>query len=210
MPHLKWSFGDRNTSNTRKAIFGIPALRSKSGFVTCPGAGACAAVCYARSGFYYMPAVQNAKEFNLKQTRNLKSFVLKAVEDIRSFRVDVIRVHDAGDFYSQDYLNAWFEIARQVTDKTFYAYTKSLHLDFSARPRNFKVVRSEGGKWDHKIDKRTQHSRIFASKEAMEKAGYTDGNNPNVPEPALTGLRKIGLVYHGQKRLTEPQEEYFG
>jgi hypothetical protein len=207
---LKWGFGNRGLSTTDKAIFGIPALRSKSGFVTCPKAGACAPVCYARQGRYYMPNVANNKEHNLRAVRNLKTFIPKAIADLKHIRHKIVRIHDAGDFYSQEYLDAWYEIARQFPEKFFYAYTKSLHLDlWSNRPENFKIGQSMGGTMDDKINKRKAHSRIFTTHADRRRAGYIDGNNPNKVEPMVTGERKIGLVYHGQKKLSDAQKDFF-
>lgn len=207
--NLKWSRGNARFSDGKTVIFGIPALESKSGFVTCPQAGACAAICYARQGFYRMPNVAEAKEYNLKQTRNLKTFVPKAIADLQKLKEPIVRVHDAGDFYSQDYLNAWYEIAKAFPDRFFYAYTKSLHLDlWSNKPKNFRLVQSISGKLDHMIDRRKPHSRIFATRAQRIKAGYVDGDK-NGDESVLAGETKIGLEYRGEAKLTPPQERFF-
>lgn len=39
---------------------------------------------------------------------------------------DIVRLHVAGDFYSQAYFDAWIEVAKNNPTKTFYTYTKSL------------------------------------------------------------------------------------
>lgn len=208
MSNLKWSRSNRKVSKLDAVSFGIPAYRSQSGFKTCPKAGACAAVCYARQGFYTMTNVQQSREFNLSLARgDLKDFVHQAVEDLTKFPERLIRVHDSGDFFSQAYLNAWGEIARACPDKLFYAYTKSLHLNFDNLPENFRITQSEGGKLDHKIDRKKPHARIFATHARRKAAGYGDGTNTDTM--AIQGKTKIGLVYHGQKHLTEAQEEYF-
>ena len=38
----------------------------------------------------------------------------------------VLRVHDAGDFFSEMYLCAWLDVARERPETTFYWYTKCL------------------------------------------------------------------------------------
>lgn len=206
---MKWSYGNARFSNGKTLIFGIPALESKSGFVTCPQAGACAAICYARQGFYHMPNVIKVKEHNLKQTQNLKAFVPRVVADLKQLNYSIVRIHDAGDFYSQNYLNAWYKIARQFPDIFFYAYTKSLHLDlWSKKPKNFRIVQSISGKLDHLIDQRKPHSRIFATTTKRISAGYVDGDKKG-DESVLAGETKIGLLYHGQSKLTPPQERFF-
>jgi hypothetical protein len=37
-----------------------------------------------------------------------------------------VRVHDSGDYFSQDYFDAWLEAARQRPQTIFYWYTKSV------------------------------------------------------------------------------------
>jgi len=37
-----------------------------------------------------------------------------------------VRIHVGGDFYSQEYFDAWLEVARRRPRTLFYAYTKSL------------------------------------------------------------------------------------
>jgi len=206
--NLKWSRGNRKVSKLDAVSFGIPAYRSEDGFKTCPQAGACAAVCYARQGFYTMENVRAAREANLSAARgDLKEFVRQAIEDVSKFPEHLIRVHDSGDFFSQAYLNAWGQIAAACPDKVFYAYTKSMHLNFDGLPKNFRITQSEGGKLDHEIDRSKAHARIFATHARRRLAGYGDGSNTDTL--AIKGAKKIGLVYHGQKRLTEAQETYF-
>ncbi len=208
MRNLKWSEGNSKVSKLDAVSFGIPAFKSADGFKTCPKAGACAAVCYARQGFYTMDNVQATREHNLAKARgDLREFVRMAVEDLQTMTYKLVRIHDSGDFFSQDYLSAWVEIAKRNPGKTFYAYTKSLHLDYSALPSNFKLVQSEGGLMDASIDKTRPHSRIFRSDYARRQAGYGHGSNTDTL--AIRGEVKIGLIYHGQKKLSDAQAEYF-
>jgi len=57
-------------------------------------------------------------------------------------KIKQVRIHEAGDFYSQAYLDNWFLIAKEFPGLTFYAYTKSFHLDFSGKPSNFVLIAS--------------------------------------------------------------------
>lgn len=57
-------------------------------------------------------------------------------------RIRMLRIHESGDFYSQEYLNAWYTLARTFPAITFYAYTKSFHLDFAGRPANMRLIAS--------------------------------------------------------------------
>ena len=117
------------------------------------------------------------------------------------------RIGNSLNFFDQNYLNAWLNVMSHFPEKQFYAYTKSLHLDFSGKPNNFTLIQSFGGKLDHLIQLDKPHSKIFNSEESRIKAGYCDGNIND--SPAQRGELKIGLVYHGVKNLTENQKERF-
>lgn len=206
---LKWSFRNRKVSKLDAVAFGIPALKSETGFITCPMAGACAAICYARQGSYTWEPVRRAREANLAAIREgVHQFAADAIADLSHIKASIVRIHDSGDFFSQDYLDAWIFIARKFPEKTFYAYTKSLHLDFSFAPKNLKITQSFGGKLDSRIDVARPHSRIFATDKARRSARYIDGNNNDLQ--AIKGKTRIGLVYHGTRNLTEAQSAYFG
>ena len=173
---------------------------------TCPGALACRAVCYAKQGRMAMPSAIATRMDNLDASRSAV-FVANALVALDATKADTVRIHDSGDFYSQRYLDAWFAIANARPHVLFYCYTKSTHLDWSAAPANFAVTQSEGGKFDSQLDVDFPHSRIFSSHAAREAAGYVDGNIDD--SPAILGLVKIGLVYHGQRKLTDAQVKYF-
>ena len=121
---------------------------------------------------------------------------------------NVVRLHDSGDFYSQEYLNAWATIAATFPDVIFYAYTKSLHLDMTAIPSNLRITRSQGGKLDKLISLGLPNSRIFSSHAARKREKYVDGNLSDIP--AIEGKTSIGLVYHGGRNLTPAQKKFFG
>ena len=199
---LRWSFGNSKLEKTDTVSFNLPAFRAADGSTVCPGADRCASPCYARQGRIMFPAAQAAREHNLAIIRtSLPLFERFAIDDLGRIRQTSIRVHDSGDFLSQDYLESWCRIMQRFGHKRFYAYTKSLHLDWSAQPLNFNRVQSYGGKYDHLIDPTKPHARIFATKADRKRAGYADGNTTD--RPAQNGTIKIGLVYHGSTKLTE-------
>jgi len=70
-------------------------------------------------------------------------------------KATIIRVHVAGDFFSQAYFNAWMEVAKRLPSVTFYAYTKSIGFwinQLGNIPSNFKLNASYGGKQDSLIE----------------------------------------------------------
>lgn len=199
----------KTSGETYKVLgFGIPADYDIDGMNTCPGALACRGVCYAKQGRYVMPNVMAAKQRNLfaSMDANFADNMIAIIKKRRSY--NTIRIHDAGDFYSQDYYNQWCAIARALPDRIFYAYTKALHLDlWTNKPDNLRIIQSLGGKYDSLVDMSRPHSRIFSSDDARIAAGYVDGNVNDIP--AIEGIVNIGLVYHGVKKLTLPQVKFF-
>jgi hypothetical protein len=127
------------------------------------------------------------------------------VADLDQLRPKRVRIHDSGDFFSQAYLDAWMRAAREFPRTRFYAYTKSLHLDFSQAPANLSIIQSEGGKWA--VDQAEPHSRIFVSHYERRKAGYQDGSHTDML--AEQGAHKIGLVYHGSQPMSEGAKRVF-
>jgi hypothetical protein len=209
--HLKWSFNNSKVSKLGGVAFGIPAYQSADGFKTCPGAGACASICFARQGFYVIPAVARAREVNLAIIRkSLSEFEKFATEDLQHIRKNIIRLHDSGDFFLQDYLDTWFRIAIKFPKKRFYAYTKSVRLSFVNKPKNFSIVFSEGGIYDSEINVSKTHARIFTNHAARKEAGYRDGSNTDYLAIYAKEGTKLGLIYHGNKLMTEAQKRHFG
>jgi hypothetical protein len=124
---------------------GIPALRgllfdtdSNEFYIvnTCPGAGSCALICYARRGSYVM-----FPDVFVKQTRVLNLLMNKPemFQRMLSHEIEGIamkypdkqidfRWNDAGDFFTRKYFNIATEITRDLQKKGYkiksYAYTK--------------------------------------------------------------------------------------
>lgn len=172
----------------------------------CPQAGACVKVCYARNGTYNFPAVKAAHVRNLERVRDdLNGWVVDmlnhlgkkkfrpkgtprlpdldrghlspAVADLLDAGAACVRIHDAGDFFSEEYLLAWLAIASHTPDVLFYCYTKEVGLFKRVvepgAPDNFAWCYSTGGRQDHLIDKTVDyHADVFADEEAVEAAGY--------------------------------------
>ena len=204
---LKLSVGNSKLNKTSAAAgfrvvgFGLPAVD------TCPGASACKGICFATQGTYRFRKVREVRAANWEASQG-ESFVQDMVAAIRRRRSrNTVRVHDSGDFYNQEYLDSWFAIARALPGVRFYAYTKSLHLSFADQPDNFMIVQSLGGKYDRLVDLTRPHARIFATHEARIEAGYVDGNETDIP--AIVGETRIGLVYHGGRKLTKAQQAYW-
>lgn len=202
---LRWSFGNAKLKLTRTVSFNLPAFKAQDGFTVCPGATPlCSSLCYARQGRLAMPAAVASRETNLAIVRaSIPLFEQLAIADLAHISQRIIRIHDSGDFFNQDYLSSWFRIAARYPSKRFYCYTKCLHLDWTELPPNFRRTQSLGGKFDALIDPTLSHTRIFASHAERIAANYCDGNRTD--RPAIHGAPRIGLVYHGTRHLTDMQ-----
>lgn len=171
----------------------------------CPSAGACKAYCYATVGqqAFRNGVLRRARAYIATMQAD---FVPRMVEEVRiAVRrgAKAIRVHDSGDFYSLEYMLSWLEIARQLPDVRFYAYTKMVvfvkKLYKTGRvPPNFRLIQSLGGVSDSQIDKSLPHSRIFNSVEDLLDAGYANASESDAPA-AFGDSSLIGLVIHGAK-----------
>ena len=163
---------------------GLPALKGLAydeddkKFViidTCPGAGECQTYCYAMKGGYVQ--WKNVAE---GQTQ-LLNFLYNDPDgfmDMMSREIDaadkkfnkkdkktklVIRWHDAGDFFSPQYLAMSYALAKKHPNVDFYAYTKLASVAQGGKPDNFKINYSMGAKpgEEKQIDfQKTKNSRV--------------------------------------------------
>jgi Gene product 88 len=211
----RWLLTNGNRELRKDGIFtwSIPALSvktTKGEFVsTCPNADACASLCYARSGTYRFKNVKAAHLRNLEMILDdLNGWRSLMEDELNHPRYDsaFVRIHDSGDFFSSEYLDAWIEIAERIPDVTFYAYTKEVKMVKSRQlPSNFVIVFSMGGKQDHFIDKdNDRHAEVFPSLEALEFAGYSDQGESDLLAITLP-TNKIGIVANKIPHLKKKQ-----
>lgn len=161
---------------------GLPALKGlaineKTGeFIvvdTCPGAGACKVYCYARKGGYIQyapPSMSQTKLLNFL-VNDPEGFKAKLADDLKTEETKykkksvklVVRWHDAGDFFSPEYLDLAYRLAKEFPEVDFYAYTKMASVAMGARPSNFKTNFSGGATPDQEkqIDfEKAKHSIV--------------------------------------------------
>ena len=98
-----------------------------------------------------------------------------------------VRIHDSGDFFSQQYFDAWLEVARQRPRTHFYAYVKALpfwvrRLDevgtgYKAGDiPNLVLTASYGGSRDELIERHgLRYARVVHSEAQAEELGLELG-----------------------------------
>lgn len=166
---------------------------------TCPAAGVCRQVCYALNGTYRFPGVLARHEANLAYVLDdLFGWQVQMTGEVqRYYGRRWVRIHDSGDFFADDYLRAWLDIATDCPSTGFYAYTKSVdrlkRLTADGAPGNFLWVYSYGGREDDLIDpQRDRVADVFPDLETMAGAGFADQSESDLL--AVTGPRRVGVL----------------
>ena len=131
---------------------------------------------------------------------------------------DAIRIHDAGDFHSAEYVRKWVEVIKKNPKLKFYAYTKSFGSmqsepglseamkELEALP-NMKIIQSAGSTSDPELDPSKPHAIIFETREQARAAGYSDSYNYD--RTALDSKNKtIGLAIHGPSETTHTLRDH--
>lgn len=155
---------------------------------TCPGAGSCKVDCFAMKGgkIQFKNAWQSDGRILTYLLNDPDGFFNQlsneiSVESQAAAKGDkkfpngwqvTVRWHDAGDFFSPEYLDMALKMAAKHPDVRFYAYTKMAGAALAQKPDNFIINWSEGANTtqekqvkaqDPKLDT-TKNSRIVPEK----------------------------------------------
>jgi len=198
----------------------LPALAAKlstgKNMLVCPSAGVCAQLCYARSGTYNFSNVKKAHTRNLElivdDAEGWKNQLTNELKAKRYQGGKSVRIHDSGDFFTEQYFLLWLDIAKENPHVFFYAYTKEVAMVKKHQlPDNFVIIFSMGGTQDHLVDKeKDRHADVFPSIEALEEAGYSDQEESDLLAATLP-TTKIGIVVNNIPHLKKKQgQETFG
>ena len=69
---------------------------------------------------------RNARNHRISRS---KCFATRMIAEIRERGVRVVRIHEAGDFYSKTYIKAWRAIMKACPETRFFAYTRSWRVE---------------------------------------------------------------------------------
>ena len=121
---------------------------------TCPGAGSCKVDCFAMKGgkIQFKAAWQSDGRILTYLLNDPDGFFSQLSGEIskeaalgkKGGYTVTIRWHDAGDFFSPEYLDMALKMAAKHPDVKFYAYTKMAGAALAAKPDNFIINWSEG------------------------------------------------------------------
>jgi len=102
--------------------------------------------CYAASAERYPTARK-------RRWLNYDYVAAGGVVDI-PYKCKRVRIHQSGDFFSQEYLDMWLGVCENNPLVEFWAFTKSINFwikRLGRMPRNLTLTASYGGKHDHLI-----------------------------------------------------------
>ena len=212
---LKFSKGNAKLDGNKKTIytFSLPA-----GW-TCPGAMECKSKvivtnnkstikdgphtlfrCFAASQEVLFANTHAQRQFNLAALRGANGVAAKArlINSSLPSSAEYVRVHVSGDFYSQEYFDAWLRVARNNPTVVFYAYTKSINYWVNRRdsiPSNFVLTASYGGRMDNLIDEYNLRSAkvVFSEQEAKDRGLKIDHDDSY----AMSRGPSFALLLHG-------------
>ena len=144
-----------------------------------------------------------AKEDGVKGQIKLIKNSLEFFGDINNLTIKEVRIHESGDFYNDDYLEAWIATAKQMSDIKFYAYTKSLDKikkyedEINSLP-NLVITQSEGGRNDKYIkDINIKTAKVFNTPEEVLKAGLIVDLDDTLAKEKGGREKDFALLVHG-------------
>lgn len=141
---------------------------------TCPGAGSCKVDCFAMKGGkvqFEAPWQSDGRilTFLLNDPtgffKTLDTEIKKEQKlgDKGGYTV-TIRWHDAGDFFSPEYLDLAFKLATANPGVKFYAYTKMANAALAKKPDNFIINWSEGASTSQEKQVKAQDPELEQTK----------------------------------------------
>jgi hypothetical protein len=165
---------------------------------TCPGAGSCKVDCFAMKGgkIQFKNAWISDGRILTYLLNDPDGFFNQLKDEIEKeqrlgkkngYRV-TIRWHDAGDFFSPQYMDLAFKMAQSIPDVNFYAYTKIAGAALGKKPDNFMINWSEGAN-------KQQERQVKATDPNLEKTK----NSRIVPDELFKDLllKKDGKLEKG-------------
>ena len=159
--------------------------------------------CFSASQEVQYTNVYNSRKHNFDLLRNLRyNDMYELINGSLPKNAGIVRIHVAGDFFSEEYMHAWYTVALNNPKILFYAYTKSLRfwLAINEFPilHNFVLTASYGGRDDHMIDQFNLRSTkvVFSEAEAEELGLAIDHDDSHAAKPSLRD-NSFALLIHG-------------
>ena len=137
---------------------------------------------------------------------SMRDLIVKSIQHLNnpfkkiSNEDKLCRIHESGDFFSENYMHAWFLAARYFPEIKFYAFTKSLDYWFDLYPLipdNVYLTASRGGITDYLIDKYPEiflrYSQVVYSQQEADNLGLEIDHD----DSHCFGNKPFALLVHG-------------
>lgn len=121
-------------------------ISSTAPIVCCPLCKDCKGTCYACNSLRQYDDVCNSRMiWSLMVKYDMDYYFQLISNQLKRTSKRIVRIHESGDFISQEYVNAWYKIVKAFPNIKFYTYTKTNDIfDFSEIEKlpNFKLNKS--------------------------------------------------------------------
>jgi hypothetical protein len=158
--------------------------------------------CFSASQEVQYTNVYNLRKYNFDMLRQSQNMDLLLMDSMPK-DAGIVRIHVAGDFFSPEYMWAWWLTASENPNTLFYAYTKSLRywIDIPNEMPildNFILTASYGGRSDHQINELGLRSAkvVFSEAEAEKLGLEIDHDDSHAARPSLRD-QDFALLIHG-------------
>jgi hypothetical protein len=162
--------------------------------------------CFAAGDESRFPNVRRLRwhNFNLLKGKTREGMAALILDSLPT-DASLVRLHVAGDFFSDTYFLAWMDVAKAKPEILFYTYTKSIPVwlrNRSCVPANFKLTASEGGKHDDLIESESLKSArvLFSIEEARDLGLEIDHDDSH----AYASDKSFARLLHGKQRKETP------
>jgi hypothetical protein len=177
------AISDGNTKLGKIPSFNILPVKSCTGSTPL-----CRRYCYARQSMQYSCQSQKAWTVNYFVARYHPAILEQRLSEYIADKKPVLfRIHSSGDFFSREYLELWYRVARSFPDTRFLAFTKNFTLDYSSKPDNLVVMYSVFPDTDYSkipVDGNQKSFAVFPSD--MEDKQYSADTQATIDNQRLT------------------------
>jgi len=120
MPRKRLTSGNMKV---KALLFSLPPI------ISCLNCSSCKSTCYAVKSYRQYPAVRNLWDDNLYLAQtDLWTLYNDLRAQLKKTKQKYVRIHQSGDFISQQYVGMWRTLAKEHKHLIFYYYTKVDHL----------------------------------------------------------------------------------
>ena len=158
--------------------------------------------CFAATSEQIFPSVRKARWHNFELIKSCKSSgeMTNLIQSSIPANTTYIRTHVSGDFYNENYFQAWMQFAKNNPTTIIYGYSKQIHFLVKYKkqiPSNFRFTASLGGLHDNLIHKHKLISAqvVYSVNDAKEKGLEIDHDDSK----AIEYKKSFALLLHGMQ-----------